>query len=40
MINFFREGNKFRFEIGDAAAKKAELKIDSKLLGLGKKPAS
>lgn len=40
MINFFREGNKFRFEINDAAAKKAELKIDSKLLGLGKKPGS
>ena len=40
MINFFREGNRFRFEINDAAAKKAGLKIDSKLLGLGKKPAA
>ncbi len=40
MINFFREGNRFRFEINDEAAKKAGLKIDSKLLGLGKKPAA
>lgn len=40
MINFFREGNRFRFEINDGAAKKAGLKIDSKLLGLGKKPAA
>lgn len=40
MINFFREGNRFRFEINDDAAKKAGLKIDSKLLGLGKKPAA
>jgi hypothetical protein len=39
MINFFREGNRFRFEINDDAARKAGLKIDSKLLGLGKKPA-
>jgi len=39
-INFFREGNKFRFEINADAAKKAGLKIDSKLLGLGKKPVS
>ena len=39
MINFFREGNRFRFEINDGAAKKVGLKIDSKLLGLGKKPA-
>lgn len=39
-INFFREGNKFRFEINDTAARKAGLKIDSKLLGLGKKPAA
>ena len=39
-INFFREGNRFRFEINDAAAKKAGLKVDSKLLGLGKKPVS
>lgn len=40
MINFFREGTRFRFEINDEAAKKAGLKIDSKLLGLGKKPAA
>ena len=40
MINFFREGNRFRFEINDGAAKKAGLKIDSKLLGLGKKPSA
>ena len=40
MINFFREGNRFRFEINDGAAKKAGLKIDSKLLGLGKKPTA
>lgn len=40
MISFFRETNKIRFEIKDEAAKKAGLKIDSKLLGLAKKPAS
>ena len=40
MINFFREGTRFRFEINDEAAKKAGLKIDSKLLGLGKKPGA
>jgi hypothetical protein len=39
MINFFREGNKIRFQIEDETAKKAGLKIDSKLLGLAKKPA-
>ena len=39
MINLFREGNKFRFEINDPAAKKAGLKIDSKLLELSRKPA-
>ncbi len=38
MISFFREGNKIRFEIKDETAKKAGLKIDSKLLGLAKKP--
>ncbi len=37
MINFFREGNRFRFQINDEPAKKAGLKIDSKLLGLSKK---
>jgi hypothetical protein len=36
MINFFRDGNKIRFEIKDETAKKAGLKIDSKLLGLAK----
>ena len=40
MISFFREGNKIRFEIKDETAKKAGLKIDSKLLGLAKKPVS
>lgn len=39
MINFYREGNKFRFEINDAATKRVGLKIDSKLLGLSKKPS-
>jgi hypothetical protein len=39
MISFFWEGNKIRFEISDEAAKKARLKIDSKLLGLGRKAA-
>jgi hypothetical protein len=38
MINFFREGNKFRFEINDQAARDAGLKIASKLLELGRKP--
>jgi hypothetical protein len=40
MINFFREGTKFRFEINDEPAKKAGLKIDSKLLELRRKPAA
>ncbi len=40
MINLFREGNKFRFEINDKTAKKAGLKIDSRLLELGRKPAA
>lgn len=34
IINFFREGAKIRFEINDAAAKSAGLKISPKLLGL------
>jgi hypothetical protein len=34
IINFVREGNKFRFQINAEAAKKAKLKISSKLLGL------
>src|ERR1051325_1244096 len=40
MIAFYREGNKIRFEINDQTAKKAGLKIDSRLLGLGKKPSN
>jgi hypothetical protein len=38
MINFFREGNVFRFEINDQAARNAGLKIASKLLELSRKP--
>ena len=34
MINFVREGNKFRFQINNEAAKRAKLKISSKMLGL------
>lgn len=34
MINFVVEGNKIRFEIKDETAKKAKLKISSKLLNL------
>ena len=34
MINFVKEGNKIRFEINEAAAKRAGLKISSKLLSL------
>lgn len=34
MINFIIEDNKIRFQINDAAAKKAGLKISSKLLSL------
>lgn len=37
-INFFREGKKIRFEINDEVVKRASFKIDSKLLGLSKKP--
>jgi len=40
MINFFREGNKFRFQINDQAARDAGLKIASKLLELSRKPPS
>jgi hypothetical protein len=39
MINFFREGNKFRFEVNPEAAKRARLKVDSKLLSLARVPA-
>jgi hypothetical protein len=38
MINFFRQGNKFRFQINNDAAKRVGLRIDSKLLELGAKP--
>ena len=38
MISFFWEGKKIRFQINDEMAKKAGLKIDSKLLDLGRKP--
>jgi hypothetical protein len=34
MINFVRDGTKFRFQINNDAAKKANLKISSKMLGL------
>jgi hypothetical protein len=34
MINFVRQGNKIRFQINEAAAKSAGLKISSKLLSL------
>lgn len=34
MINFIMEGTKIRFQINDSAAKKAGLKISSKLLSL------
>jgi hypothetical protein len=34
MINFVRENNKIRFQINEAAAKNARLKISSKLLSL------
>jgi hypothetical protein len=39
MINFVVEGNKIRFQINDAAAKGAGLKISSKLLSLALRPA-
>ena len=38
-INFVMEGNKIRFEIREEAAKKAGLKISSKLLSLALRPA-
>jgi hypothetical protein len=38
MINFFRQGNKIRFQINEVAAKKVELKISSKLLSLASRP--
>src|SRR5664280_796736 len=39
MINFVAEGNKIRFQINDAVAKGAGLKISSKLLSLASRPA-
>ena len=39
MINFVMEGGKIRFQINDAAAKSAGLKISSKLLNLASRPA-
>ena len=38
MINFFRQGNKIRFQIKEVAAKSAGLKISSKLLSLASVP--
>lgn len=35
MINFVKQGSKIRFQINEAAAKNAGLKISSKLLSLG-----
>jgi hypothetical protein len=34
MINFVKEGKKIRFEINEAAAKRAGLRVSSKLLSL------
>lgn len=39
MINFVLEANKIRFQINDDAAKKAGLKISSKLLSLAVQPS-
>jgi len=36
IINFYLEGNKVRFEINPAAARRDGLKISSQLLNLGK----
>ena len=38
MVNFFIDANKIRFEINDVAAKKAGLKISSKLMSLSAHP--
>lgn len=38
IINFMRENNKIRFEISDDAARRAGLKISSKLLSLAVRP--
>jgi len=37
MINFVMEGKKVRFEIGDEAAKRAGLRISSKLMNLARR---
>jgi hypothetical protein len=37
MVNFFMEGNKVRFDINDEVARKAKLRISSKLLNLARK---
>jgi hypothetical protein len=39
MINFVVEGNKVRFQINEAPARSAGLKISSKLLSLAQRPA-
>jgi hypothetical protein len=39
MINFVWEGNKVRFQVNEAAAKSAGLKISSKLLSLSVRPS-
>jgi hypothetical protein len=39
MINFVHENNKIRFQINDAAAKNANLRVSSKLLSLALPPA-
>jgi len=38
MIQFIMEGNRVRFEINDAAARQAGLRISSKLLGVARRP--
>lgn len=37
MVNFFTEGNKVRFDINADMAKKAELRVSSKLLNLARR---
>ena len=39
MVNFVRENNKIRFQINDAAARSANLRVSSKLLSLAVPPA-
>ena len=38
MINFVNEGSKIRFQINDETARKAKLKVSSKLLSLAVRP--